>query len=83
MSNSIKIGESVRVDWIDAAHYKTSRHGDRTNTYPMSTVGVICQLDTDTIALAQTVTHDDAGNREYRDIEVIPRPWLRKIRRLR
>lgn len=83
MSNAIKVGETVRVEWTDAAHYRERRGSEKPATFAMRTVGEVVRLDAEAVAVAQSVSYDDEGEALYRDVEVVPRSCVRKMRRLK
>lgn len=80
---TIKKGERILVEWLDATHYKDVRNPDSLHLQLMETEGTLLRRTQELIVVAQTRVppDDDEPQVRWRDVEVIPTCCVKSVRR--
>lgn len=84
MRNEAKIGDYVKVSWLDTVHKDDLSLVEAKQLKPSKSVsyGKLIWLDDDCVVVAGTIFPDDEGD-EYRDVSTVPKAIVTKIVRLK
>lgn len=84
MRNEAKIGDCVKLEWLDTTHKDDLTLPEAKQLKPSNSIsyGKLIWLDDDRAVVAGTIFPDDEGD-EYRDVSSIPKAIITKIVRLK
>lgn len=87
MSKRVKlprVDDWVHVYWEDACHYAgwMPSGGYNYGLKPTESVGVVIHANRKQVCIAQCISHQDSGRRDFGDVEVIPTPCITRIKKV-